>query len=132
MKRAAAATLSGVFGASMLLASCATIGPTWSELSGARYYNRTILDRRPLIIERVDGESTPVRVPIKIAPGRHEITVSSLRHGEFRGGILSQLTLDIEPCKRYYINAQYPDPVQPRYTPVVDYVEPISGCRPGA
>lgn len=130
MKRIVAATLFGVAGASMLVASCATIGPTWSELSGARY-TRAALDRRPLIIERVDGESTAVRVPIKIAPGRHEITVSSLRHGEFRGGILSQLTLDIEPCKRYYINAQYPDPVQPRYTPVVDYVEPIPGCRAG-
>ena len=126
----AAAGLFTLLSTSLLLGSCATLGPTWSELSGARY-TRAVVDRRPLIIERVDGDSTPIRLPIRIAPGRHDITVSSLPHGHFRGGILSQLTLDIEPCKRYYINAQYPDPVQPRYTPVVDYVEPITGCRPG-
>jgi len=112
----------------LLLASCATIGPTWSELSGERY-NRTIVDRRPLVIERVDGESTPVRIPIKIAPGPHEITVSSPPHAGFQGGFLSTLTIDVQPCMRYYINAQFPNPVQASYTPVVDGVEPIAGCR---
>ncbi len=46
-------------------------------------------------------------------------------------GYQERLTLDIEPCKRYYINAQYEDRVRPRYAPVVDEVELIAGCRPG-
>jgi hypothetical protein len=39
------------------------------------------------------------------------------------------MKLNIEPCKRYYINAQFQDPVRPEWTPVVDEVEPIVGCR---
>lgn len=114
----------------LVLVGCQTVGPTWSELSGAQYHV-AVMDRRPLVVSKVDGESTPLRGPIKIAPGRHEIVVESLRHGAFRAGYQERLTLEIEPCKRYYINAQYKDPVQPGYTPVVDEVEPIAGCRSG-
>ena len=39
------------------------------------------------------------------------------------------MTLDLEPCKRYYLNAQFANPVAPTWTPVVDYVEPIAGCK---
>jgi hypothetical protein len=35
----------------------------------------------------------------------------------------------VEPCKRYYINAQFDNPVEPSWTPVVDHVETIAGCR---
>ncbi|MDQ6620745.1 MAG: hypothetical protein M3Z31_13820 [Pseudomonadota bacterium] len=111
-------------------AGCVSVGPTWSELSGGRFH-RAVLDRQGLIIVRVDGESTPARIPIKIAPGTHEITVQSLPHGHFRGGYETQITIDLAPCKRYYINAQYPDPIQPRYTPVVDEIEPVAGCLNG-
>lgn len=113
---------------SVVVVSCQTIGPTWSELTGVRYH-RAVLDRQGLIIVRVDGESTPIRLPIRIAPGPHEITVESLPHGHFRAGYQERITVDVQPCRRYYINAQYRDPIQPRYTPVVDEVEPIAGCR---
>ena len=113
-----------------LLVGCQTIGPTWSELTGVRYHP-AVMDRQAVIVSKVDGESTPLRGPIKIAPGRHEIVVESLRHGSFAGGYQERLTLDIEPCKRYYINAQYEDRIRPRYAPVVDEVELIAGCRPG-
>ena len=113
---------------SLLVASCQTVGPTWSELTGVRYHP-AVVDRQGLMIVRVDGESTPIRIPIKIPPGQHEITVESLPHGHFRAGYQESLKLDVQPCRRYYINAQYRDPVQPRYTPVVDEVEPIAGCR---
>ena len=39
-----------------------------------------------------------------------------------------EITIDVEPCKRYYINNQYRDLIQPEFTPVVDYVEVIIGC----
>ena len=43
------------------------------------------------------------------------------------------MMLDVEPCKRYYINAQFENPITPTWTPVIDYVESIAGCQvPGA
>lgn len=112
----------------VLPAGCQTVGPTWSELSGARYH-MTIADRRPVMITAIDGASTPLRGRIDVAPGRHEIEVESFRHGIFRGGYRERLVIDVAPCRRYYINAQYRDPVQPNYQPVVDEVEVIAGCR---
>ena len=48
-------------------------------------------------------------------------------------GTEKTLRLTIEPCKRYYINAQFATPIGPTWTPVVDYVEDIAGCtRPAA
>ena len=41
------------------------------------------------------------------------------------------LALTLEPCKRYYLNSQFENPVQPRWTPVIDYVETIAGCKAG-
>ncbi|MEP7205691.1 MAG: hypothetical protein ABI920_02040 [Casimicrobiaceae bacterium] len=114
----------------LALAGCQTIGPTWSELSGARFH-MAVADRRPVMIVRVDNESTPLHGKVQIAPGRHEIVVESFRHGYFRSGYQEKLTLDVAPCRRYYINAQYRNSVQPRFEAVVDEVEPIAGCRPG-
>ena len=34
--------------------------------------------------------------------------------------------------KRYYVNAQYANPISPDYQVVVDHVETIAGCRPPA
>ena len=42
---------------------------------------------------------------------------------------LHTLNLDLEPCKRYYLNAQFENPVDRTWKPVVDYVESIAGCR---
>ena len=36
--------------------------------------------------------------------------------------------LDIEPCKRYYVNAQFENALSPRFEPVVDAVQGIAGC----
>ena len=37
--------------------------------------------------------------------------------------------LKIEPCQRYYINAQFDNRIAPEWTPVIDHVETIAGCR---
>ena len=67
-------------------------------------------------------------VPYKVVPGTYTLAVESPRHSGFAGTI-QDMKLTIEPCKRYYINAQFQDPVSPEWTPVVDEVEPIVGCR---
>jgi len=105
---------------------CQTWGPTWSEVTGVRY-NRAIADRWPAHIVAVGSDSV-FSVPYKVAPGAYTIAVESPRHSGFAGTI-QEMKLTIEPCKRYYINAQFQDPVRPEWAPVVDEAEPIAGCR---
>lgn len=117
-----------VIAMALLAGGCATYGPTWSEISGAQYYNRTTLNLRPAIIEKVDGYSSYASYPIKIEPGRHEIVMQGPKLNWPGGTPLHTMTLNIEPCKRYYLNAQFDNPVEPHWTPVVSYIEEIAGC----
>lgn len=115
--------------ATAALAACQTWGPTWSELSGDRY--TTIdPDRREAILIRAGNESIGNVPPFKFAPGTYDVEVQSPLHNRFRGTIKT-LHLTLEPCRRYYINAQFDNPVSPDWKPVVDYVETIPGCRAG-
>jgi hypothetical protein len=114
----------------LLLSGCATYGPTWSEISGERYH-ATILHRRAALIEKVDGYSAYAQYPIKVEPGDHEIELQGPAPRWPGGAPLRTIKLTLEPCKRYYLNAQFDNPVQPTWTPVVDYVEPIAGCPIG-
>jgi hypothetical protein len=106
---------------------CQTWGPTWSEISGARY-NVTILHRRPAVIEEIDGYSSYASYPIKIEPGAHRLVIGGPAPG-WQGPNLESFSLEAAPCKRYYINAQFKDPIQPDFVPVVDHVEDIAGCQ---
>ena len=105
---------------------CQTWGPTWSEVTGVRY-NRAIADRWPARIVAV-GDTSVFTVPYKVAPGTYTIVVESPRHSGFAGTI-QETKLAVAPCMRYYINAQFRDPAQPDWTPVIDEAEPIAGCR---
>jgi hypothetical protein len=116
--------------ATVLLAGCQTWGPTWSELSGDRY-TRIDPDRRPAILIRVGDESIGTVTPYKVAPGTYRVVVQAPPWRGFRGSEKS-LTLDIAPCKRYYINAQFDNRVAPDWAPVIDQVETIAGCRTAA
>jgi hypothetical protein len=109
------------------LAGCQTWGPTWSEISGARY-NRAIEYRLPAVISRIDDQGAFASNPIKVEPGMHTIRLQGSLPG-WQGTNFETLELDVLPCKRYYINEQYQNLIQPRYTPVVDHVEDIAGCK---
>jgi len=106
---------------------CATYNPTWSEISGNRY-TRTTINRAPALIEKVDGNSAYASYPIKVEPGEHEIVLQGITTGWPGGVDLQTMKMTLEPCKRYYLNAQFAAPRQPRWEPVVDYVEDIAGC----
>jgi hypothetical protein len=110
----------------LIVAGCQTWGPTWSEVTGVRYH-RAIADRWPARIVAV-GNDAVFQAPYKVAPGTYRLAVESPRHDGFPGTIL-EMTLNIEPCKRYYVNAQFAGPVGPDWRPVVDEVESIAGCR---
>jgi hypothetical protein len=110
----------------LIVAGCQTWGPTWSEVTGVRYH-RAIADRWPARIVAV-GNDAVFQTPYKVAPGTYRLAVESPRHDGFPGTIL-EMTLNIEPCKRYYVNAQFAGPVGPDWRPLVDEVESIAGCR---
>ena len=112
----------------LLLGGCQTWGPTWSELSGRRI-TKVEMNRLPTIIERVDGQGAFASHPIKIEPGKRELVLQGPTPDRPGGAVLQTYTLVAEPCKRYYINAQYDNPIDNRWTPVIDFVEEIAGCK---
>jgi hypothetical protein len=114
---------------SLLLPACQTWGPTWSEITGARYPTGEINQyRRPAIIEHVDDQGAFVSSPIKATPGVHRIVVGAPVPGFPGGSSLKTVDLEMQPCKRYYINAQFENNVTQNWAPVIDYVESIAGC----
>jgi hypothetical protein len=123
------------------LAGCQTWGPSWSEISGSRY-TVTDFNRFATGINAVDGSNPGPRAGYrgasyyKIEPGRHDIELQALNTSpNWVSGINRQnAVLDIAPCKRYYINAQFDNRILADWKPVIDYVEDIPGCsatRPG-
>jgi hypothetical protein len=117
--------------AMLLLGSCQTWGPTWSEVTGVRY-TLTSLGVGPVLINLIDGSSpgnTPGQ-PIKITPGRHTLTLQVLPPASVSGLVdLEQTVLDAAPCKRYYINGRFAASTSTDWKPFVDYEEQISGCQ---
>ena len=111
----------------LTLTGCQTWGPTWSEVTGARW-NTTIVNRRPAIIERVDDQGAFATYPVKIEPGNRRLVLSAPAPGWTGGSQLRVMMLDAEPCKRYYVNAQFENPLEPSFMPIIDYVEGIAGC----
>ncbi|MCC7327729.1 MAG: hypothetical protein IT521_13110 [Burkholderiales bacterium] len=112
----------------VMLPGCQSWGPTWSELTGARY-NVTIPNRRPAIIDRVDDRGAfPSPNLIRVEPGERRLVVQGPAPGWAGGPPLQVMMLDVAPCKRYYINAQFDNTITQQWHPVVDFVESIAGC----
>jgi hypothetical protein len=101
-------------------------GPTWSEITGERL-DRTSAHRFPGIIKSVDGRHYTDR-RVKVEPGERVVVVQSPPRKGFQGTD-KELRLTIEPCKRYYINAQFASGVGQDWEPVVERTEPIAGCK---
>ncbi|MFO1309044.1 MAG: hypothetical protein U1F64_11455 [Burkholderiales bacterium] len=111
-----------------VLAGCATWGPTWSEVTGRRF-NLAVADRRAVEIVSVGEAGGWVNSdPLKVVPGRQRVVVASFPHAGFLGGRQQEFELDIKPCMRYYVNAQFESSISPRFEIVVDQVETIAGC----
>ncbi len=114
----------------LVLGGCQTWGPTWSEVTGARFPSGEINQfRRPANIENIDGRSAFPANPIRIEPGMRRLVLSAPAPGWPGGSDLQVMMLDAAPCQRYYVNAQFRNQVEREWTPVIDFVEPIAGCR---
>jgi hypothetical protein len=121
--------------AALGLTSCQSWGPTWSEVSGARY-NLTVMNRYPTGINAIDSQNPGPVISggyyryYKLTPGDHAVEIQALNPtpGWVQGINLQSPTINFEPCKRYYVNAQFENQLQTDWKPVIDYVEPIAGC----
>jgi hypothetical protein len=114
------------------LAGCASTAPPWSEVTGQRY-NMAIEHRYPAILVSVGKENGwAAGTDMQVAPGLHTVVIQARSSRWFRRMDNRQFELNIEPCKRYYVNAQFPDNLSSDFAPVVDRVEPIAGCRGSA
>ncbi len=117
--------------AMLVLGSCQTWGPTWSEVTGTRYTGPS-LGVGPVLINLIDG-SSPGNMPgqpIKITPGPHKLVLQVLAPPTVVGMVhLEEIVLDVAPCKRYYINGRFADPTSTNWKPFVDYEESISDCQ---
>jgi hypothetical protein len=112
----------------VVLPGCQTWGPTWSEITGDRYVGG-ILYRRPAIIEHIDDQGAFPSNPIKVEPGDRRLIIGAPVPRWPGGSDLKVMMLDVEPCKRYYINAQFENNVSLDWSPVIDYVDTIAGCK---
>ena len=114
------------------LAGCQTWGPTWSEVTGQRFHV-TELNRGPVVVEQIDGRSAfPNRrgQAIWMEAGKRNMTLQGVPLRPGWQGTLQEFVLDAQPCKRYYVNAQFENPLSPSaWKPVIDHVESISGCQ---
>lgn len=115
-----------VAAASASVAAIEKWGPTWSEVTG-NLWSRVQMNREPAVISKVDGKSETRRV-VKVESGKRTITVRSPMRKGFSGSNVT-MELDLEPCQRYYINAQFKSGSGPDWEPIVAKVEPIAGCK---
>ena len=107
-------------------AQAAKWGPTWSELTGERF-SKIAKNTFGAIIKSVDGNHYRDRV-VKVEPGTRRVVVQSPDHKGFRGTD-EAMELAIEPCVRYYINAEFESSVGAAWKPVIAHQQRIPGCK---
>ena len=80
-------------------------------------------------IQRIDGVSIrDPRTPDPVAPGKRRIQLQyETAKGKFRPDT-QEIELDLKPCTRYEITAQYDNPLGPNWKPKIKE-EPIGECR---
>ena len=117
-----------VLAVSLLAASCASMTTSYSEVIGERY-NLAPENRRAVDIVSVGGTSGWANgSAVQVDPGVQRVVVTSRAHRGFRGRT-AEFQLNVEPCTRYYINAQFDTTITQQWTPVIDYVDTIAGCQ---
>jgi hypothetical protein len=111
------------------LAGCATYSENASYLYGERYY-RANIHTYATVITAVDGQATMLRsVPVPIEPGQHVVELVTAPAAGFRIPETRALTLNVEPCKRYFIVAERDNRLQQNWRPVVEHVDDAGGRK---
>jgi hypothetical protein len=112
--------------AAALLAGCAT-SDRFSYLEGYRWH-RAEMNSYDATIISVDGKHYLHQRPVRVEPGMRTIVVQAPPARGFAYGEQRTITMNIEPCKRYWFAAVKKNPLAQDFEPKVDYVEDIAGC----
>lgn len=119
----------------LLLGACATWGPTWSEMTGQIYSLPTPNQNvAPAAIQNIDGNGAfpdAPGAPIKVTPGKHTVVLAAipLSAGWTGGTGLVTTEIEVAPCERVYINAQYDTRLGTQWKPFMGHQEMIAGCQ---
>ena len=83
---------------------------------------------RPVIVNRVDGETVTRRNEATVAPGRHQVTVDLPPRKGFKIATQETFELLASPCMRYFVGAKLDNPVGQDWKAVVRSSELIGEC----
>lgn len=86
-------------------------------------------DLRPVIVNRVDGETVLSDNRAVVAPGRHRVTVDLPPRKGFKTATQHTFELETRPCTRYHVAAKLDSPTTQDWKPVVRSTEPIGECE---
>ena len=118
-----AVALAAVSASAVALDKC---GPTMSEVTGHKL-SHAQMNREAAVISKIDGKSETARI-VKVEPGKRTVVVRSPMRKGFQGSDVT-MDLDLKPCERYYINAQFKSGSGTDWEPVLAKVERIAGCK---
>ena len=94
--------------------------------SGDRSQTRS---QEPVAISHIDGKSPQnPRRPDPLAPGKHTVEISFSSARAVVGDDLKTIEIDVQPCKRYRVVAQYHTAASGKWDPVVS-AEDIGECK---
>jgi hypothetical protein len=86
--------------------------------------------QEPAAINKIDGETTQKTIKSTVVtPGKHVVEVRFTSARAAVGDDLQTLEIDVKPCKRYRIAAQYQSATSGQWEPVVQAEEDIGECR---
>jgi hypothetical protein len=119
----------GVVAAIVTLAGCASV-VNQAQIEGP-LYTRVHMNRFPVVVSAIDGESTPTWRPIWIAPGVRTLTFDAPPPRGFHLPVRKAVRFDVKPCTRYHFGAQRANALSHDWELVVDHEEPIPGCAVG-
>ena len=84
---------------------------------------------RPVIVNRVDGETVPSDNRAVVAPGKHQVTIDLPPRKGFRTATQHTFEIDAKACTRYNVAARLASSTTQDWTPVVRSTERIGECE---
>ena len=84
---------------------------------------------RPVIVNRVDGETVPSDNRAVVAPGKHQVTIDLPPRKGFRTATQHTFEIDAQACTRYNVAARLASSTTQDWTPVVRSTERIGECE---
>ena len=120
-----------LFAASLLVSTAALAGPYDQPYAIITVDRAKAADPnlRPVIVNRVDGETVPSDNRAVVTPGKHQVTLDLPPRKGFRTATQHTLEIDAKACTRYNVAARLASSTTQDWTPVVRSSERIGECE---